>query len=160
MPLFRVSIMTASDRSSRGERPDASGPLLAESLPGDRFEIVRLEVVPDEEEAISNRLRLWAQDSDLILTTGGTGFSPRDVTPEATLKALDRQAPGISEALRAEGLKKTPFAMLSRGVSGMIGSALVINLPGSPKAIREGMEVLLPVLDHALGLLRGETLHL
>jgi molybdenum cofactor synthesis domain-containing protein len=157
--IYKVGVLTVSDRSFKGEREDASGPAIVESLPPGDYEIVRSEIVPDEEEIIARTLREWSADCDLILTTGGTGFSPRDVTPEATSKTLDRPAPGLAEALRAEGLKHTPFAMLSRGVAGMIGRALAVNLPGSPKGVREGMNVLLPVLPHALALLRGEQPH-
>ena len=159
MSKFTVGILTVSDRSTSGEREDASGPAIAEMLPQDRFEIIRRGIVPDEAEVIASTLREWADSCALLLTTGGTGLSPRDVTPEATLRVIERHAPGISEALRAEGLKHTPFAMLSRGVSGVIGRTLIVNLPGSPKGVKEGMEVLLPILDHALTLLKGEQPH-
>jgi molybdenum cofactor synthesis domain-containing protein len=154
-----VGLLTISDGCAAGEREDLSGKTLAELLPAEIYEALRQEIVPDDADTISATLKTWADSCALILTTGGTGFGPRDVTPEATLRVLDRQAPGIAEALRADGLKHTPFAMLSRGVSGMIGSTLVVNLPGSPKGVREGMAVLLPILNHALTLLRGEQPH-
>jgi molybdenum cofactor synthesis domain-containing protein len=159
MEQIPVGILTVSDRCASGEREDVSGPVLAASLPPEKFTLVRTAVVPDEAGIISAALRDWLRECALILTTGGTGFAPRDVTPEATLAVLDRQAPGIAEALRAEGVKHTPFAMLSRGVAGIVGRTLIVNLPGSPKGVREGMEVLLPILDHALGLLLGQPPH-
>jgi molybdenum cofactor synthesis domain-containing protein len=154
-----VGLLTISDGCAAGEREDLSGKALAELLPAEIYEALRQEIVPDDADTISATLKTWADSCALILTTGGTGFGPRDVTPEATLRVLDRQAPGIAEAVRADGLKHTPFAMLSRGVSGMIGGTLVVNLPGSPKGVREGMAVLLPILNHALTLLRGEQPH-
>jgi molybdopterin adenylyltransferase len=159
MTKYTVGILTVSDRSASGERDDRSGPAIAEALPADGFEIVRRSVVPDEADLIASTLRDWAGSCALLLTTGGTGLAPRDVTPEATLRVLDREAPGIAEALRAEGLKHTPYAMLSRGVAGTIGGTLVVNLPGSPKGVKEGMSVLLPILGHALALLRGDQPH-
>ncbi len=156
---YPVGLLTISDRSARGERPDASGPALVEALPTDRFTVIRRGIVPDDAHAIAEALREWAEDSALVLTTGGTGLSPRDVTPEATARVLDRLAPGIAEALRADGMTRTPFAMLSRGIAGVRGRCLIVNLPGSPKAVREGMAVLLPVLEHALALLAGEAPH-
>jgi molybdenum cofactor synthesis domain-containing protein len=154
-----VGLLTVSDGCATGEREDLSGQVLAEALPADAYEIVQQGIVPDDADTISETLEEWATSCALILTTGGTGLGPRDVTPEATLRVLDRQAPGIAEALRADGLKHTPFAMLSRGVAGVIGATLVVNLPGSPKGVREGMAILLPVLSHALTLLRGEQPH-
>ena len=157
--LIRIGILTISDRCFRRERDDRGGPAIANSLPDGLYEVVRRDVVPDEAASISATLRDWASACDVILTTGGTGLSPRDVTPEATLSVLDRQAPGIPEALRADGLRHTGFAMLSRGVAGTIGRTLVVNLPGSPNGAREGIAVLLPVLEHAVRLLRGEQPH-
>jgi molybdenum cofactor synthesis domain-containing protein len=154
-----VGLLTISDGCAVGEREDKSGQVLAEVLPTATYELVRQGIIPDDSETISATLREWSAACALILTTGGTGLGPRDVTPEATLRVLDRQAPGIAEALRADGLKHTPFAMLSRGVAGVLGKTLIVNLPGSPKGVREGMAVLLPVLNHALTLLRGEQPH-
>jgi len=157
----RIGILTVSDRSYRGEREDLSGPALREMVL-ERLEgaVVELEaVVPDELDVIRGTLLVWADEVglDLILTTGGTGFAPRDVTPEATRLVIQREAPGLVEAMRAASLRVTPHAMLSRAVAGIRGRTLIINLPGSPKAVRENLEVILPALPHALALLRGET---
>ena len=156
---MRVGILTVSDRVYRKEREDLSGPLiktLIEERLGGQIEV--MEVIPDELLEIRNRLIAWSDELrlDLILTTGGTGFAPRDCTPEATVDILDRQAPGLAEAMRAASLRATPYGMLSRGVSGIRGRTLIINLPGNPKAVRENMETILPALPHALALLRGE----
>lgn len=155
---MKVGILTASDRASAGLYEDKSGPLLEEMiLARTKWQVSRRAAVPDEREAISSTLVNWANEGlNLVLTTGGTGFGPRDVTPEATLEVVERLAPGIAEALRAESLKVTRHAMLSRGVAGIRGRTLIINLPGSPKAVRENLDMLLPVLPHALDLLAGE----
>jgi molybdopterin adenylyltransferase len=155
---LRFSILTVSDRSSRGERPDASGPALAELIQSQGWQIVRQEIVPDELEAIKGILQVWADagGTDVILATGGTGFAPRDVTPEATREILERLTPGIDEAMRSASLKVTQHAMLSRAVSGIRKRTLIITLPGSPKGATENLQVVLPALEHAVKLLRDE----
>ena len=152
---MKVAILTISDRGARGEYEDRSGPLLAEILQEHTpWEISHQQVVGDDFDSIANTLRMWcAAGVSLILTTGGTGFAPRDVTPEATRAVIERETPGIAEALRAESLKITRHAMLSRGVAGIRGQTLIVNLPGNPKAVKENLDVLLPVLPHALELL-------
>jgi molybdopterin adenylyltransferase len=151
---MRAAVLTVSDGVSEGTREDRSGDLLEELLGG--FEVIR-RVVPDEQDAIADAIHELAREAELVLTTGGTGLGPRDVTPEATMQVLDRAAPGIAEAIRADSIAKTPHALLSRGVAGVCGTALVVNLPGSPGGARDGFAVLQPALEHALQLLAGET---
>jgi molybdenum cofactor synthesis domain-containing protein len=147
-------VLTVSDRVASGEREDGSGELLAGLLADDGYEVVR-RVVPDERVAIAEAISELAEESLLVLTTGGTGLGPRDVTPEATMEVLDRGAPGLAEAIRADSISRTPHGLLSRGVAGVRGRALVVNLAGSPGACRDGYAVLRPALAHALGLLAG-----
>jgi len=156
-PKIRAAVITVSDRSARGEREDESGRVLEELLREAGAEVVGREVVSDDLEPLAGRLREWADRADvnLVVTTGGTGLSPRDNTPEATRAVIEREAPGLSEAMRAETLKKTPTAMISRGVCGTRAGALVVNLPGSPRAVRECFEVIRPVLAHAVSVLAG-----
>ena len=149
-------MLTVSDRVSRGEAEDGSGDLLEELLRGEGFDVER-RVVPDEREHIAATLRELVQKARLVLTTGGTGVAPRDVTPEATRDVLDREAPGIAEALRADSIAKTPHGLLSRGLAGTVGRALVVNLAGSPGACRDGYAILRPALTHALRLLADQT---
>ena len=153
--MRRVGILTVSDRSAAGEYKDRSGPLAAELVTAATgWAVERYAVIPDDYDTIVRTLREWCDAGlELVLTSGGTGFAPRDVTPEATRAVIERDAPGIAEALRAESLKVTRHAMLSRAVSGLRGGSLIVNLPGNPKAVRENLAVLLPVLPHALDLL-------
>ncbi len=158
MTGFTFAILVVSDRGSRGERQDATAPQIASILVPLGGRQVASRVVPDEAAAIQAALREWIDETgvDLILTTGGTGLHPRDVTPDATLPLLDREVPGMAEAMRASGLEKTPHAMLSRATAGVRGRSLIVNLPGSPKGAVEGLEVLLPALPHALAKIQGD----
>lgn len=153
---MRVGIITISDRSSRGERQDLSGPAIAEKIRSAGYQVISTAIIPDDIEEIKSILIKWcdSDEFDLILTTGGTGFSPRDVTPEATLQVIEKIAPGIPEAMRAYSLKITPHAMLSRQQAGIRGRTLIINLPGSPKGAVENLDVVLPVIPHAIELLK------
>ncbi|MBE0447359.1 MAG: molybdopterin adenylyltransferase [Actinobacteria bacterium] len=153
----KVAVLTISDRGSRGEREDTSGPEIKRIVEAEGAQVISYQVIPDEQYLIEERLVRLAdfKDAELILTTGGTGFSPRDVTPEATLAVIERHASGFVEAIRHASLKITPHAMLSRAVSGIRGQTLIINLPGSPKAVRESLQVILPALPHGLQILKG-----
>ena len=153
---LRIGILTSSDRSSRGERPDLSGPALAEIVKSQGWTVSRTIILPDDLNSLKETLSAWADadDLDVILTTGGTGFAPRDVIPEATRAVIEREASGLAEAMRAESLKFTPHAMLSRALAGIRGKTIIINFPGSPKAAVENFQVVLPVLEHAVELLR------
>ena len=154
--MITVAVLTMSDKGSRGEREDISGPLIRDLLKNINAEITDYEVLPDEKELIKEKLFYYSKKVDLILTTGGTGLSPRDVTPEATLEVIDRQVPGIAEAMRSEGLRKTKRAMLSRAVAGVKGQALIINFPGSPVAVKENLAVILEVIPHAIEKIKGD----
>ena len=156
--MIRAGILTASDKGFAGERTDESGKVISDLIKS-IAEVVDYVIVPDERAVISSNLKRMADELgiDLILTTGGTGFSPRDITPEATLDVIDRQVPGIAEAIRSGTLAITPRAMLSRAVAGIRNKTLIINLPGSPKAVRENLEVILQVLPHAIEILTGQT---
>ncbi len=153
---MKIGILTVSDKGAKGEREDRSGPAIREIMEAAGAQVARYRIVPDEPDDIKAALTAWSEeDIDLILTTGGTGFSPRDWTPEATRAVIEREAPGISEAIRRAGMEKTPTAMLSRAVSGIRGSTLIINLPGSERSVRESLAAVLPALPHAVEILRG-----
>ncbi len=155
---FSAAVLTISDKAAAGQREDTSGAAIRELLGSISIAVVRYEIVADEPDAVADRLRRWADEhvAQLIVTTGGTGLSLRDVTPEATKAVLEYEVPGIAEAMRAEGLRHTRMSMLSRALAGVRNRVLIINLPGSPKAVRENLAVVLPVLQHALKLLAGE----
>ncbi len=155
--MYHAAVLTVSDRSFRGERPDAGGPLVAELLKNAGYEVVKTAIVPDEQPRIEEALRVIADAGDvqLLVTTGGTGFAPRDVTPEATVAVCERLTPGIPEAMRYASMRLTNRAMLSRAQAGIRGGTLIINLPGSPKAARENLEAVLPALAHGLEMLSG-----
>ena len=158
MTAVRAGVITVSTRGAAGERADESGPALKDGLSAAGHEVVSTALVPDDLAKIANAiLEAVRAGANVVLTSGGTGLSPNDVTPEATRRVIDREVPGIAEALRASSLAKTPHGMLSRGVAGAVGAALVVNLPGSPRAVRESLEVLLPVLPHAVELLAGQS---
>ena len=155
---MRVAIITASDRSALGERADLSGPALASTIASQGWEIVQQVILPDDRSSLARTLAEWCDTDacEVILVTGGTGFAPRDVTPEATLSVIDRHAPGLAEAMRQASMQKTPHAMLSRAVAGIRRRTLIVNLPGSPKGAVENLQVILPVLPHAIQLLRED----
>lgn len=155
--VIRVGVLTVSDRCSRKERADESGPAIQAALPAEQFITALYAVVPDEKKLITETLKRWCDEfsCDVILTTGGTGFGPRDVTPEATRKVLDREAANLSQFLLLEGLKRSPFAALSRGIAGVRSQTVIVNLPGSPSGAREGAEALCPLLPHLIEVLKA-----
>ncbi len=153
---MKVGILTVSDKGSRGEREDRSGPAIRQMIEAAGGEVVRAKIVPDEPPDIREALTAWSDEGlDLVLTTGGTGFSPRDWTPEATRSVIEREAPGLAEAMRRAGADRTPTAILSRAVAGIRKATLIVNLPGSERAVRESLGAILPVLPHAIGILKG-----
>ena len=155
--MYRAGILTVSDRGARGEREDVSGKVIAEMLAGISIEVAAYDIVPDEEDRIAAKILEFVdvRNLDLVITTGGTGVSPRDVTPEATRRIMDREIPGMAEAMRQESARKTPHAMLSRAVAAIRRQSLIINLPGSPKGARENLQAVLPALTHALEKIKG-----
>ena len=155
--MIKVAILTLSDKGSKGERKDTSGPAIGKLVEKINAEVVASEILPDEKALIKKRLISLCKKADLILTTGGTGVSPRDVTPDATREVIEYEIPGIAEAMRLKGLKKTPFSMISRAVAGVRGKTLIINLPGSPQAVKENLSVILPVLSHTIEKIKGST---
>jgi molybdopterin adenylyltransferase len=158
MAPIRFGILTVSDRSAHGERPDLSGPALAEYVQAQGWTVLRTAVIADDRLALQETLAAWADSNelDVVATTGGTGFAPRDVTPEATRAVIEKEAPGLAEVMRQESLKITPHAMLSRAVAGIRGRTLILNLPGSPKGAVESLQVVSPVLAHAVELIRND----
>lgn len=157
MTVLKAAVITISTKGAAGNRVDESGPAIREALEAAGIKVVHTKLVSDGVTPVGNAIREASQKANVVITSGGTGLSPNDMTPEATRRVIDREAPGIAEALRAHSLAKTPHGMLSRGVAGTLGQALVVNLPGSPKAARESLEVLIPVLPHAIELLAGES---
>ena len=157
--MFSAGIITVSDRSSQGVREDSSGPAIAAVLAGIAIDVRQTLIIPDEKDKIKEAIVKWAdkENLDLIITTGGTGVSPRDVTPDATLEVIDRQLPGMAEAMRHQSMQITPYAMISRAIAGIRGRALIVNLPGSPKGAKENLNVILPALKHAIEKIKGDT---
>ncbi len=155
--MITVAVLTLSDKGSKGEREDLSGPLIADLLKPIGADLKYYGILPDEKELIKEKLIEYCGKVDLILTTGGTGLAPRDVTPDATLEVIDREVSGIAEVMRGEGFKKTSRAVLSRAVAGIKGNTLIINLPGSPKAVKETLEIILDVIPHAIEKIKGDT---
>jgi molybdopterin adenylyltransferase len=155
---IRAGVLTISDKGAQGLREDQSGRVVAQLLEGKGYTVAKQGIIPDESDQIAQILRSWADDEHLalIITSGGTGLTSRDVTPQATMRVIDYEVPGMAEAMRAESLKKTPHAMLSRAVVGVRGTCLIINLPGSPRGAGENLEAVLPALDHALAKLAGD----
>ena len=159
--MFGLAVLTISTSGSQGNRDDSSGQAIKEMIEGDDIKAIRYEIVTDDKDTISNKMAEWAdaEDVDLIVSTGGTGLGRRDVTPEACLSILDKEVPGMAEAMRAKTLEFTPMAMISRSVAGIRGNTLIITLPGSPKGVRECLDVVMPVVPHALELLHRETVN-
>lgn len=155
--MIKVAILTVSDKGSRGERRDMSGPAIERLVKKIKAKIINYDILPDNKVKIKRKLISLSKKADLILTTGGTGVSPSDVTPDATKEVIRYEIPGMAEAIRAASLKKTPYAMISRAVAGVRGETLIINLPGSPKAVRETLSVILPVLPHTIAKINGST---
>jgi len=155
--MITVAVLTLSDKGSKGEREDLSGPSIADLIKPIGADLKYYEILPDEKELIKERLIEYCGKVDLILTTGGTGLAPRDVTPDATSEVIDKEVSGIAEVMRAEGFKKTRRASLSRAIAGIKGSTLIINLPGSPKAVRENLEIILDIIPHAIEKIKGDT---
>lgn len=155
--MIKVAILTLSDKGSKGEREDTSGPAIEKIIRKIDASVVSYEIIPDDKNKIKRKLIALSKKADLIFTTGGTGVSPRDVTPDASSEVIDYQIPGIAEAMRMQGLKKTPYAMISRAIAGVRDKTLIINLPGSPKAVKENLTVILPVLRHTIEKLHGST---
>jgi molybdopterin adenylyltransferase len=155
--MIKAAVLTISDKGSRGEREDKSGEVIKEKLKQIKADVVQYEIVPDERDIISQKLRRFAEKADLILTTGGTGVSPRDVTPEATKDVIEKELPGFSEAMRAESFKVTPRAIGSRAVAGIYKDTLIVNLPGSPKGVSECLDVILSTIPHVLEVAGGKT---
>jgi molybdenum cofactor synthesis domain-containing protein len=155
--MITVAILTVSDSCAHGKREDVSGQTIKDMLPKDKFEICEKKITSDDHQIIADELKYFSDKAgiDLVLTTGGTGLSPRDVTPEATASVCERTIPGLGEILRTEGFKKTPYAILSRSIAGIRNNTLVVNLPGSPKAVRECLEIILDILPHAVDMIRG-----
>ena len=159
MPDYRASVVTVSDACHKGERQDLSGPAVSKLLAAHKFQVTEYVIVPDEQRIISDHLVQLSDNCDLVVTTGGTGIAPRDVTPEATRAICERFIEGIPERMRAKGLEHTPYAILSRGLCGIRGHSIILNLPGNPNGARESLETVVDLLAHALNLLRGDTAH-
>ncbi len=159
--MITLAILTISDKASQGIREDKSGNIIKEIFQNTTTKLIHYEIIPDEKEVIKARLKKLSDEMKvrLVLTTGGTGFSERDITPEATREVIEREVPGFGEAMRMEGYKKTPMALLSRGISGIRGKTLIINLPGSSRGVRESLEAIMPVLEHGLGVLKNNIEH-
>lgn len=157
--VFTAAVLTVSDSSSRGERPDLSGPALVELLTSRNYQVIATEIVPDDRTHVENALLRLSEKARLVISTGGTGLAERDITPEATRAVCERMVDGIPERMRWEGMKKTPFAALTRGVCGTRGQSLIVNVPGSPKGAIESLEAVIELLPHALQLLGGNTKH-